>query len=243
MGNVGKFGIYRSIAPLISRVISWLPLKSGRIVAEAAVALRDAAVDGIAIHQKLVEENGAENVKKTFFTSIFAAQESGADISSARLIGDGQAFIIAGSDTTANTLTYMTWVVCKNPFMRDALVAELQALPSNYTDADLRRCSLLGRIIKETLRVHTVASEGLPRVVPAGGAELCGFYLDASTVVSAQAFSMHRDPAIFDWPDEFDPSRWIEPTKEMEDSIFSFGRGSRGESSFVDSLDISGFFD
>ncbi|KAM3533911.1 hypothetical protein MY4038_002789 [Beauveria bassiana] len=228
--NSGMFGIYRSISPLISSLKSWLPLQSSKMATKAIVTMYNAAADGIAIHQKMVEENGADNVKKTFFTILFdAAQQDGtAAVSPTRLIGDGQAFIIAGSDTTANTLTYVVWVVSKNPFMRDALVAELQALlPSDYTDADLRRCSLLNRIIKETLRMHTVVPEGLPRVVPPGGAELCDFHLDAGTVVSAQPYSMHRDPAVFERPDEFDPSRWVEPTKEMGDALMSFGRGSR----------------
>ena len=177
----------------------------------------------------MVEENGADNVKKTFFTTLFKEQENGTTVSPKQLTSDGQAFIIAGSDTTANTLTYLVWVLSKNHTLRDELVAELQALPSDYADADLRKCDLLNRVIKETLRLHTVVPEGMPRMVPPSGADLCGFHLDAGTVVSAQSYTMHRDPAVFGSPEEFDPSRWIEPTKEMAESFMSFGRGSRGK--------------
>ncbi|KAJ2962741.1 hypothetical protein NQ176_g10909 [Zarea fungicola] len=38
---------------------------------------------------------------------------------------------------------------------------------------------------------------------------------------------MHRDPVVFPRPDEFDPDRWIEPSKDMLDSFMAFGRGSR----------------
>ncbi|XWW96329.1 hypothetical protein V2A60_004302 [Cordyceps javanica] len=224
--NSGSFGVYRSVLPRISKLMALLPLQSSKTALKAVTSMYKAAVDGISIHEKLIEENGAENVKKTFFTTLFQ-QEDSVNISRKRLTGDGQTFIIAGSDTTANTLTYVVWVVSKNPFMRDALVSELQALPPDYTDADLRKCDLLNRIIKETLRVHTVVPEGLPRVVPPSGADLCGFHLDSGTVVSAQAYSMHRDPVVFDRPDEFDPARWIAPTKAMTDCFMSFGRGSR----------------
>lgn len=215
--------------PWINNLMAWLPFQDGEAVTKAVITMAKAAADGIAIHQKMVEENGEDNVKKTFFTTLFKEQENGDTVSPAQLSGDGQAFIIAGSDTTANTLTYVVWIMGKNPAIRDALVAELQALPADYTDADLRKCDLLNRVIKETLRVHTVVPEGLPRLVPPSGANICGFQLDAGTVVSAQSYSMHRDPAVFERPDEFDPSRWIEPSKEMTESLMTFGRGSRSK--------------
>ncbi|OAA77185.1 Cytochrome P450 [Akanthomyces lecanii RCEF 1005] len=225
--NSGVFGIYRSVVPWVTKLMAQLPLQAGKTIKTAVATMSKAAADGVAIHQKMVEENGADNVQKTFFTTLFKEQENGTTISPKQLIGDGQSFIIAGSDTTANTLTYLVWALSKNHTLRDELVAELQALPSDYADADLRKCDLLNRIIKETLRLHTVVPEGMPRMVPPSGADLCGFHLDAGTVVSAQSYTMHRDPAVFGSPEEFDPSRWIEPTKEMAESFMSFGRGSR----------------
>ncbi|OAA55399.1 Cytochrome P450 [Cordyceps fumosorosea ARSEF 2679] len=225
--NSGIFGIYRSVMPRITQLMSLLPLRSSKTAARAVATMAQAASDGLAIHQKLVEENGTDNVRRTFFTTLFAAEDGSTEVSQRRLVGDGQAFIIAGSDTTANTLTYAVWALARDTSLREALLAELRALPEGWADADLRRCGLLGRVIKETLRVHGVVPEGLPRVVPPGGAALCGFRLDGGTVVSAQSYSMHRDPAVFDRPDEFDPSRWVEPTKEMTDSFMAFGRGSR----------------
>lgn len=215
--------------PWVTKLMKHLPLQAGKTMKTAVTTMYKAAADGIAIHQKMVEENGAENVKQTFFTTLFKAQENGTNISHKQLISDGQSFIIAGSDTTANTLTYLVWVLSKNHALRDELVAELRALPSDYVDADLRKCDLLNRIIKETLRLHTVVPEGMPRIVPPSGANLCGFHLDAGTVVSSQSYTMHRDPAVYTSPEEFDPSRWIEPTREMTESFMSFGRGSRGK--------------
>lgn len=228
--NSGAFGIYRSALPRLSKLLSLVPLESSKTLNKAATAMRKAAVDGIAIYQRKVEENGTDNVQKTLFTTLFQEQQdnnSSAAVVRTRLAGHGQSFIVAGSDTTANTLTYAVWTLSKRPLLRDALVAELQALPVDYTDADLRGCGLLARIIKESLRMHTAVPEGLPRMVPPRGALLCGFHLDAGTVVSAQAYSMHRDAAVFAHPDEFDPDRWAAPTKAMTDSFMSFGRGSR----------------
>lgn len=199
------------------------------MMTKAVTTIVKAAQDGILIHQKLVEENGEDNVQKTFFTSLFKAQEDGTVVAPRMLVDEGIGFIIAGSDTTANSLTFLVWALCKRPEIKGALLAELQALPTDYTDDNLRKMGLLSRIIKETLRVYAATPEALPRQVPAGGADMCGFHLDAGTIVGVPPYSLHRDPAIFERPDEFDPSRWIAPSKEMTDAFLAFGRGSRGK--------------
>ncbi|KAJ3488820.1 hypothetical protein NLG97_g6126 [Lecanicillium saksenae] len=224
----GVFGIYRSMWPRISNLaVKILPLQSSKTMIKAVKTMIKAAQDGILIHQKLVEENGEDNVQKTFFTSLFKAQEDGAMIAPDMLVAEGQGFIIAGSDTTANTLTFLIWALCKHTDIKNALIAELQALPADYTDEDLRKMGLLNRIIKETLRLYSATPESLPRQVPVGGVDLCGFHLDAGTTVGAPPYSLHRDPAVFERPEEFDPSRWIAPSKNMTDSFMAFGRGSR----------------
>ncbi|KAJ6788177.1 hypothetical protein PWT90_05183 [Aphanocladium album] len=225
--NTGIFGIYRSISPRIANLFVKLPLQSMKTMIKAVTTMIKAAKDGILIHQKLVEENGEDNVQKTFFTSLFKAQEDGTMAAPDMLVAEGQGFIIAGSDTTANSLTFLVWALCKHPKIKAALVAELQNLPADYTDDDLRKMGLLNRIIRETLRLYAAASEALPRQVPTGGVDLCGFHLDEGTVVGAPAYSLHRDPAVFERPEEFDPSRWIVPSKDMNDSFLAFGRGSR----------------
>lgn len=200
---------------------------------KAFKTLLKASADGLAIYKNRVEEMGADNVQKTFFTSLFAEQKDGSVTSQDNLLSEGQLYIIAGSDTTANTLTYLVWTLARMPELKDRLIEELNTLPDNYTDEDLRKLDLMNRVIKEALRVYPATPEGLPRLVPAGGVELCGYALDAETVVAAQPFSMHRNPEVFERADEFNPDRWINPTKEMTDSFMAFGRGSRGKYSHL----------
>ncbi|KAK5625803.1 hypothetical protein RRF57_001519 [Xylaria bambusicola] len=40
--------------------------------------------------------------------------------------------------TTSNTLTYLTWALCRNPELRDQLVKELKTLPAEFTDEHLK---------------------------------------------------------------------------------------------------------
>ncbi len=185
------------------------------------------ATDSLNRYRRVVE-NDTTFVQQTLFTKVFKAEED-EKMPFREVRDEAQSYIVAGSDTTANSMTYLTWAVCRHPSIRDALVKELRTLPEDYTEAQLRDLPYLEKVIDETLRLYSAAPSGLPRVVPSGGCQLAGYWFDEGTTVSTQAYSMHRDPVVFPQPDAFIPSRWAEPTKAMKDSYMPFGRGSRGE--------------
>jgi cytochrome P450 len=178
--------------------------------------------------------------KLTVFTKVFQAKEE-ETLTFREMRNDAAAFIIAGSDTTANTLTYAVWSICRHPQVKARLMEELRNLPDDYTDEHLRTLPYLSQVIEETLRVYSVVGTGLPREVPASGASLCGYWLPPRSTVCAQSYSMHQDPVAFPDPGEFRPERWEKPTKEMKDAMMAFGLGSRGTISQA-SLPLSIFY-
>jgi cytochrome P450 len=58
-----------------------------------------------------------------------------------------------------------------------------------------------------------------------------GYALPPGTVVSTQAWSMHRDPSVFPSPDTFLPERWLESSLDdlvnMNQHMMPFGTGTR----------------
>jgi len=58
-----------------------------------------------------------------------------------------------------------------------------------------------------------------------------GYALPAGTVVSTQAWSMHRDSTVFHSPDAFLPERWLECSEaeltNMNQHMMPFGTGTR----------------
>lgn len=65
------------------------------------------------------------------------------------------------------------------------------------------------------MRMHPGVSYPLERVVPRGGAELCGTYLPEGTVVGVNAAVIHRNRDIFGHDaDHFRPERWLEGSEE-----------------------------
>lgn len=141
---------------------------------------------------------------------------------------EAASFMIAGSDTTSNTLTYLIYAILNNPDVRAALTEELNAL-EDFTDASLEACTILSAVIKETLRLYNAAPTPFPRVVPPSGAELGAHFIPGGTVVMSQSWSAHRDPTIFPEPDRFDYTRWLPDrvTEAATASFVPFGAGTR----------------
>lgn len=124
------------------------------------------------------------------------------------IVIEATGLIVAGSDTTGITLTYLVWAVLSRPQLKDDLQKELSALPQNYTDQDLEDFPLLNAVIDETLRLYGAAPGGLPRrTPPGGGAQLGGYNIPRGTTVTTQAYTIHRDETIFEDALNFDPFR------------------------------------
>lgn len=108
--------------------------------------------------------------------------------------------IIAGTDTTGVTLTYLVWAVLQRPDLQRELEEEVAALADGFKENDLIALPLLNAVIEETLRLYGAAPSSLPRVVPQGGTDFAGHYIREGTTVSTQAYTLHRDPNIWSDP-------------------------------------------
>lgn len=194
---------------------------------EAAPRVRDYAIKSIQVYDNLRQSDSAK-VKKTLFTKVFTESEEG-KLTVEEITSNAQAYIIAGTDTTATTMTYLVWSVCRRPDVQAQLVEALEKLPPNFTDADLKNVDYLNYIIDETLRLFAAIPSALPREVPVGGATLGDHWVPEGTTVCTQAYSMHRDAGVWPEPDHFNPDRWREPKKAMLDAFMPFGAGSRSK--------------
>ena len=202
-----------------------VPVPAFRRALKHDMNMRSYAVESLQRYRNLVEAD-PDNVPETLFSKMFRAEEKD-ELPFNELRDEAQSFLAAGTVTTAISLTYLTWAVCRHPKIQAELVKNLQALPSDFTDKELRKLPLLNHIIDEALRLYSAAPSALPRAVPAGGVELAGYLLPEGTEVSTQAYGLHRDPEIFPQPEEFIPSRWETPTEAMLRSYMPFGRGPR----------------
>ncbi|OLN92253.1 putative sterigmatocystin biosynthesis P450 monooxygenase STCB-like protein 1 [Colletotrichum chlorophyti] len=223
MGYVSNL---RITFPILSRLAKYLPIP----VFKDARALQQRTVD----YAQQSLDRYAERVKgtsfeshPTLFSSLYSAGEE-KKLTPIQMRDNAQVYIVGGTDTTATTLVYLIWSVCKNPQIRSRLLKELGTLPDDYTyDSQLKDLTYLNWIIQETLRLYSALPAGLPRLVPAGGEKLAGYYVPGGLTVTTQAYSLHRDEKAFPDPDRFYPERWEYPTQRMKDCFLAFGAGAR----------------
>ncbi|RAL12599.1 cytochrome P450, partial [Aspergillus homomorphus CBS 101889] len=222
--RIAATGAIRTSFPSLVRLAEILPLPIFRETVRAADRMETYAVASIERYHNLLKQNRTDP-KMTLFTKLYDAGENG--LSKKEIINEARSYIVAGSDTTAVTLTYLIYTLCRNPRIRDTLVAEVAQLPPDFTDRDLRGLSYLKYVILESLRLYSAVPVALRRAVPPGGAHLAGYDLPAGVDVGTQSYSLHRDEKVFVDPDRFEPSRWASPTQAMKDATLPFGGGSR----------------
>ncbi|KAF5621099.1 phenol 2-monooxygenase [Fusarium tjaetaba] len=217
-------GSIRSTFPTLISLATKLPLPVFKETVAAAQRIKDYSAEAVARYKRDYANNPAA-AKPMLFRKLFEAGGDG--LSDDEIRAEAQAYIVAGSDTTATTLTYLIYSVCRHADVRQKLVKELMELTDDFGHNDLRDLPYLTNVIDETLRLYAAVPAALPRVVPTGGAHLAGHFIPGDTVVSTQAWTLHRDPQVFPDPETWDPSRWEKGSKIMHDAVMPFGGGSR----------------
>lgn len=135
----------------------------------------------------------------------------------------------AGIDTTGDVLCFLMWELSqpRSQKYQTRLQEELRAKP----DVPFDDLPFLDAVLNEGLRCFPAIPMSLPRYVPQGGRAIDGFSLPERTVVSCQAFSLHRiNEDVFPDPDVFYPDRWLaaEGDAERRRLQFAFSSGGRG---------------
>ncbi|KAI1186676.1 cytochrome P450 [Nemania serpens] len=225
--SAGRIGSYRTAFPALFGYVQRfkIPLPILHSVRMMGMRIQKYATESLRRHRDLVEA-GDSGAIPTVFTKVYKAQGD-ESISFTEVRDNAQAYIVAGSDTTSNTLTYAVWSVCRDLEIKSRLLKELEALPDDFTYEDLRQFTYLDHVIDEALRRFPAAPSGMPREVPEGGTVLGGYHIPAGYTVTTQNYTLHRDPHAFPDPEKFDPSRWENPTQAMKDAFMPFGGGSR----------------
>ncbi|KAL4738853.1 benzoate 4-monooxygenase cytochrome P450 [Aspergillus similis] len=151
----------------------------------------------------------------------------------AEIEAECNAFMNAGSDTTAIQLTHVLYYLLKNPSkmqkLRDELDAHISPDVVVPPYAVVRTLPYLKACLDESLRLSPPVSSGLQRKTPPEGMYIKNEWIPGNTLVSLPAYIAHRDETAFPNPEEFLPERWLsEKAKEVQKYFIPFSAGSRG---------------
>ncbi|KAI2784086.1 putative cytochrome P450 [Daldinia loculata] len=121
--------------------------------------------------------------------------------------------VIAGSETTATTLSGATALLLSHPNILEKLQQEVR---SSFKSADeititsVNKLYYMLAILNEALRLYPPVTSGLVRTVPPGGEQVAGRYVPEGTFVEVQQWSINHSKDNWKDPWEFRPERFLD---------------------------------
>lgn len=141
---------------------------------------------------------------KTLFSKMVLEEKSMQVIPDSLIEKEAANVIVAGTDTTAMALTYLTYEVLRHEDIKQKLIEELKTCTARPNWEELESMPYLNNVIQETLRLHPSVPGSLPRIVPRGGEAVGKYVIPAKIQVSTQAWTFQRDPTVFKDPLRYD---------------------------------------
>ncbi len=176
--------------------------------------------------------NASGEEKHDLMALLMAAryEETDEGMTDEQLRNELSTMIGAGHETTANTLTWTSYLLAEHPDIEERVLAELDAVVGNRlpTIGDLHHLTYLERVVSESLRLYPPVWSLMARQAVAED-ELGGYRIPPNAMVSMLPYVVHRDPRWWDDPERFDPDRFTPERSEGRHKFayIPFGNGPR----------------
>lgn len=171
-----------------------------------------------------------ENPGNDLFSRLCeATNEDGERLTDQEIVDHLIFVLMAAHDTTAITLTWMSYFLAQHPEWQEKVYSDGEALwdIAELKLSDLRGLDSASLVMKETLRIHPPLIV-IPRFLTEE-IELNGVQVPPGTVVNAVVQLTHQDERVWTNPERFDPERFNAERKEQNRCPFSyipFGAGN-----------------
>jgi pentalenene oxygenase len=205
--------------------LSWVPTRSNRRFGAASRRLRTMLTD-------IIDQYRATGTDGDDLISILLRavdDETGTGMTSRQLRDEATTLVIAGSETTGNTIAWACYLLARHPQVQERLQAEVDQVLAG-ADASYETLPALPytrAVITEALRLYSPVWI-LPRRAVAD-VELGGHLLRAGSRIMFSPYALNRDARLHRDPERFDPGRWATDYTRtgMRASFFPFGQGIR----------------
>ncbi|KAF3769327.1 cytochrome P450 [Cryphonectria parasitica EP155] len=163
--------------------------------------------------------------RKDFMTYMLKTDRDGhPGFTETEIIMNSADLVIAGSETTATSLSAMFWHLGLPKYrpIYDRLCDEIRSAFQSEDELDMKsvaRLPYLQAVIEENLRMYPPAAELPPRISP--GAKLNGEFIPKGTAVTTYQLATFHNPANFADPDTFRPERWLPASHPLYDPMFA----------------------
>lgn len=205
--------------------LAWVPTRSNRRFSAANRRLRALLTDVIDVYRRVGADHG------DLISILMRARDddTGAGMTNEQLRDEATTLVIAGSETTGNTIAWACYLLAQHPRIQERLQQEVDLVLAG-ADPDyetLSRLPFTRAVITETLRLYSPVWI-LPRRALVD-VELGGHLLRAGSRIFFSPYALNRDARLHRDPDRFDPDRWATDysKSDMRATFFPFGQGIR----------------
>nr|XP_055152768.1 cytochrome P450 2U1 isoform X1 [Symphalangus syndactylus] len=144
------------------------------------------------------------------------------------IIGD---LFIAGTDTTTNSLLWCLLYMSLNPDVQEKVHEEIErVIGTNRAPSltDKAQMPYTEATIMEVQRLTVVVPLAIPHMT-SENTVLQGYTIPKGTLILPNLWSVHRDPAIWEKPEDFYPNRFLDDQGQLikKETFIPFGIGKR----------------
>ena len=214
--------------------LAWVPTRSNRRFSAANRRLRALltnVIDGYRSRGVGAGEAGDRENHGDLISILMRARDddTGAGMTNEQLRDEATTLVIAGSETTGNTIAWACYLLAEHPQIQERLQQEADLVLAG-ADADygtLGRLPFTRAVITETLRLYSPVWI-LPRRALVD-VELGDHLLPAGSRMFFSPYALNRDARLHRDPDRFDPDRWGADysRSDLRATFFPFGQGIR----------------
>jgi cytochrome P450 len=137
--------------------------------------------------------------------------------------------LVAGHETTANTLNWLWVLLAQNPLVYDRLQAEVKGVLDGRfaTLPDLPQLTYTQMVVQEAMRLYPAAWTISRRAL--GNDDIGGYHIPADAIIALSPYTTHRHVDFWEKPDEFYPEHFTPERVQTRTryAYFPFGGGAR----------------
>ena len=217
--KTGKLHPWVELLPGAARTMTYLlalkhaPSPVFKIVVAAISPFLGARSKHAAFTNEKISLRLAEKTERSdFITPILKANDD-KGMSHAELESSINLLVTAGSETLATFFAGAIYHLCKNGDAYKRLQEEVSGTffnPGEVTIESTQQLPYLHAVIEEVLRIYPPAALSLSRIVPHGGAVICGNLVPSGTSVGVTSWAATHSPSNFTDPELFAPERWLD---------------------------------
>ncbi|XP_068087323.1 cytochrome P450 2U1 [Hyperolius riggenbachi] len=208
------FGAFKELRQIVIDVTAFLK----RIIEEHRVSLNpENPRDFIDMYLLHINEETKTQLETSFNTDYLFY-----------IVGD---LFIAGTDTTTNTLLWSLLYMCLHPDVQEKVQDEIDAVighdrPPSLTDKI--SMPFTEATIMEVQRMTVVVPLSVPHMA-SESTVFQGYTIPKGSVIMPNLWAVHRDPNVWEKPNLFNPSRFLDEHGQIlkKEAFIPFGIGRR----------------